>query len=107
MFDLETLGLTPEIKSKYEFAEKYQQLAESDRQLDKAIAEVINLLSNAKKKFDTTDIEAINKLIDEASKQLINPKELSFQKLKSYCGFRGIEAKGKTSKQLLEELASI
>jgi hypothetical protein len=107
MFDLKKLGLTDDIKSKYEFAQKYQQLVESNSQLDKAIAEVISLLSEAKKEFDTKDMETINKLIDEASKQLINPKELSFQKLKSYCGFKNVEAKGKSRKQLLEELASI
>jgi hypothetical protein len=107
MFDLKKLGLTDEIKSKYEFAQKYDQLEKSNRPADKALAEVISLLSEAKKEFDTKDMEAINKLIDEVNSQLINPKELSFQKLKSYCGFRGIDAKGKTSKQLLEELARI
>lgn len=53
-------------------------------------------------------METINKLIKEIDKQqLINPKKLSFQKLKRYCSLTDIEAKGKSREQLLDELASV
>ena len=99
-----SLKLDNDTLTRYEFSQKLEQLENSDRKLNQIIVEVVSMLAEAKKELAAPDMETINKLIDEVNSQLINPKELSYQKLKSYCGFRGIEAKGKTSKQLLEEL---
>jgi hypothetical protein len=99
-----SLNLDEEMLTRYEFSQKLEQLEQSDSKLNQIIVEIVGLLAEAKKELETTDMEAINKLVAAVDEQVIDPAKLEFQQLKRYCSLMGIEAKGKKREDLLKEL---